>query len=189
MNFPSSGLIVKQHSGSAFGGTGTVTNSLFPGRSGSQRALANLFSGLTPKSILLGQKIGLAKLSGLSGQTIVGGEFTGTYYRNSFFPPTFAPGYFSSFQNGGYVFAFGNIPLNNPSAFLSFFTIAAQQQRSFLELSNGSILSITNGQILFPQISPGGLFNGAVFTIGLNPFNTHLFGSGPLTNLSSYLFF
>jgi len=159
------------------------------GLSGSQRALANAVSHLTARSVSLGQQIGLAeRLNTLPSSSttinLLGGTFTGTIYRNTLGSPS----YFANnqvFNSTTDLFAFGNSPLNTANLNS---TITINNPTNYLVYSTGVSKAITDGQILFPMFGISQR-NGAVFTMGSNPANNLPAGSGPLSSLSSFLFF
>jgi len=159
--------------------------------SGAQRDFASLFSGISVRSVGLGQKIGvsqqLTSLQPLSGGSVEGGLFVGTAYRNTLGSATYTSNTFRGILGPSnsplYVFAFGNTPLNNPT----YTIVTIPNQSSYVLFGNGLRETITNGQILFPIIH-GSQQNGSVLTFGSNPANNGTIG-GILSKPSSFLFF
>jgi hypothetical protein len=165
------------------------------GRSGSARAFDSLVTGLTGRSINLGQQLALAKASGpVLPSSVLSGFISGTAYRNSLGSSAFVASRLYNLSNTQYVFVFGNNPLNIPAlrSMVQFFTPSANT----ITFANGVTEPLTSGQILFPQF--GALFpsfpppftnqNAIFFTFGSNPANNGTIGS-VLGNLNSYLFF
>jgi hypothetical protein len=162
---------------------------------GSQRRFLFGLASLTAKSVGVGAQIGLtraladvSRLPTFSGGAVAGGIFYGTAYRNSLFSSTYVSSPFTIFNGPpSYVFAFGNNPLNNPAARLQ--PVYLPTEGSSLSFANGLDLNITNGQILFPNVSfLNFLRNGSVLTFGSNPANNGL-SNNVLSNLSSFIFF
>jgi len=167
------------------------------GRSGSARAFDSLVTGLTGKSINLGQQLALAKaISGpVLPSSVLSGFISGTAYRNSLGSSAFVASRLYTFSNTQYVFVFGNNPLNNPIPrnTTQLFTPSANT----ITFANGVTEPLTNGQILFPEFGAlgGSVYpppftnqNAIFFTFGSNPANNGTIGS-VLSNLNSYLFF
>jgi hypothetical protein len=146
-------------------------------------------SGIWRKAFELGQKSGLSTVSN-SGSGVAGGLFVGGSYRNTFGSSTFTASTYNTFTSNPsnmYVFAFGNNPLNNPGAQGSFPTLIGQVP--YVQFNSGLKQTISNGQILFPTVTGGGVFqNGTFFTMGSNPASSAPLGS-VLHNLNSFLFF
>lgn len=165
------------------------------GRSGSARAFDNLVTGLTGRSINLGQQLGLLKAApGVLPSSVLSGFISGTAYRNTLGSSAFVASRLYTLSNTQYVFAFGNNPLNLPGLRNGnqLFTPSANT----ITFANGVTEPLTSGQILFPEF--GGLFpafpppltnqNAIFFTFGSNPANNGTLGS-VLSNLNSYLLF
>jgi len=162
---------------------------------GSQRRLLFSLADLTGRSVGAGTQLGLtraladaSKLPTFSGGAVSSGIFYGTAYRNSLFSSTYVSSPFTIFNEPpSYVFAFGNNPLNNPAERLQI--VRLPTEGSSISFANGLDLNITNGQILYPNISfLNFIRNGSVLTFGSNPANNGQ-ANRVLSNLSSFIFF
>jgi hypothetical protein len=142
--------------------------------SGSARALYNLESSLTTKSIALGRSL----VKPFTGGSIIGGEFSGTIYayRGT---PAYTPSY-------RFVFAFGNNALN---ASLKTQTTIITNPQNYIEFANGTIQTISSAELFTTAYIPVA-HQAAIFAIGSNALNNFP-NSTPVTpaNFTSYIYF